>query len=322
MRVLSTVLVTGVAMAYAISPGVALAADVFGSSAVITNRPCAASDAACVVGSTRLQPHQYFGGYGQGFSADPNNLLGGATGAAEVTFSDDYLPTVRVGGGAGAETRTGASASAFRSFTYTGDAAIDFAIEGLLHFTTSGDQLGPIGANEFTGDGTLNVVLSLLRVGTVAAAFGPDSTAADLISNSAINFPDCGAEGVVAVSNFNSAGFAGGEYSQSVGLSQACDGGAIRVNPGDSFVVVASLQAISNRGGYINAMNTFRVVYDEENTFFAGTQEAVGDGFLSRNVALGAPVPEPASWALMIGGFGFAGAALRRRRSARSEQPV
>ncbi len=31
---------------------------------------------------------------------------------------------------------------------------------------------------------------------------------------------------------------------------------------------------------------------------------------------VGAGVPEPATWALMIGGFGMAGAALRRRRSA------
>jgi hypothetical protein len=28
-----------------------------------------------------------------------------------------------------------------------------------------------------------------------------------------------------------------------------------------------------------------------------------------------AGVPEPASWALMIGGFGLAGASLRRRRA-------
>ncbi|MGZ3376624.1 MAG: PEPxxWA-CTERM sorting domain-containing protein, partial [Phenylobacterium sp.] len=32
------------------------------------------------------------------------------------------------------------------------------------------------------------------------------------------------------------------------------------------------------------------------------------------SVAGGGAVPEPASWALMIGGFGLAGAALRRRR--------
>lgn len=31
--------------------------------------------------------------------------------------------------------------------------------------------------------------------------------------------------------------------------------------------------------------------------------------------SVGGGVPEPASWALMIGGFGFAGAALRRRRA-------
>jgi hypothetical protein len=34
-----------------------------------------------------------------------------------------------------------------------------------------------------------------------------------------------------------------------------------------------------------------------------------------RNDATGAGVPEPASWALMIGGFGMAGATLRRRRA-------
>ena len=33
------------------------------------------------------------------------------------------------------------------------------------------------------------------------------------------------------------------------------------------------------------------------------------------NVSLTGGVPEPASWALMIGGFGLAGAALRRRRA-------
>ena len=33
------------------------------------------------------------------------------------------------------------------------------------------------------------------------------------------------------------------------------------------------------------------------------------------NVSISAGVPEPASWALMIGGFGLAGSALRRRRA-------
>ncbi|MBL8773346.1 MAG: PEPxxWA-CTERM sorting domain-containing protein [Phenylobacterium sp.] len=294
----------------------AIAADVFGSGAVITNRACGASGSACnVAASPRLQPHQYFGGYGLGLSAAPNNMLAGASGAAEVTFSEDYLPTVRVASQAGAETRTGASATAFRSFTYGGDVAIDFALSGLLHFYTSGDQLGPLGANEFTGDGMLNVALSLLRVPYVAQSFTPASSAIDIISNSSIGFAECGASGVIAAASFNSGGMSAGEYNQNIGLSEACGGGAIRINPGDSFVVVATLQAISNRTGFIDAMNTFHVVYDEQNTFFAGTQEAVGQGFLADNVQVGAAVPEPTTWALMIGGFGLAGGLLRRRCS-------
>lgn len=41
-------------------------------------------------------------------------------------------------------------------------------------------------------------------------------------------------------------------------------------------------------------------------------------GLIGTSRALGVPtggVPEPASWALMLGGFGFVGAAMRRRRS-------
>ena len=37
------------------------------------------------------------------------------------------------------------------------------------------------------------------------------------------------------------------------------------------------------------------------------------DGFKLTNLAV---IPEPATWAMMIGGFGMAGAAIRRRKSA------
>lgn len=290
------------------------AADVYGSGAVITNRSCPASDAACVVGIQRLQPHQYFGGYGQGLSAT-TSLLGGASGSAEVSFGADYLPTVRLASQAGTETRTGASVTTFRSFTYEGTEAIDFAILGDLHFITSGDAAGPEQQNEFTGDGQLNVALALLRVSSITSVFSEESTGVDIISNTSNSFADCGAAGVIAAGGYNTGGgIAAGEYNQSIGLSQACGGGAIRLNPGDSFVVIATLQAISNRGGFLDASHTFEVRYDEENTFYAGTTEAVGDGFLARNVTVGAAVPEPASWALMIGGFGLAGGMLRRSR--------
>lgn len=50
-----------------------------------------------------------------------------------------------------------------------------------------------------------------------------------------------------------------------------------------------------------------------------GTPSALpggGDYFALDNLTITSDVPEPASWAMMIGGFGLVGAAMRRRRTA------
>lgn len=58
---------------------------------------------------------------------------------------------------------------------------------------------------------------------------------------------------------------------------------------------------------------SFNVVAGQRLIFSAtGTQDTLG-GYLD-NINITA-VPEPGTWALMIGGFGMAGAALRRRRA-------
>ena len=59
-------------------------------------------------------------------------------------------------------------------------------------------------------------------------------------------------------------------------------------------------------GGYDYELITPVPVRDSRGRLLAATQSFV--------FATGAP--EPASWALMIGGFGLAGVALRRRRGA------
>jgi len=55
-------------------------------------------------------------------------------------------------------------------------------------------------------------------------------------------------------------------------------------------------------------------------TFREGTTaltQYLGTGRYSLNIAaVGAAVPETATWAMMIGGFGMVGAAMRRRRTA------
>lgn len=46
------------------------------------------------------------------------------------------------------------------------------------------------------------------------------------------------------------------------------------------------------------------------------TNEVQTDNFVLDAATTGGGVPEPATWALMLGGFGLAGSALRRRRAA------
>lgn len=301
----------------------ARAESIYGAAAIFTDRFCPTAATSCVgvdadgnsvPAGPRISPSQLYGGYGTGLSAS-STLAGGASAAADVSFGGDYLPIVRLGSSAGAETRTGASVTTFRSFTYNGSESINFALAGEVHFFSSGDVDGPFPANEYAGDGTLNVVLSLWRVSDIASRFGPSTTPLDIFNDPGIGFPNCGG-GALAAEGYNSTGVAAGEHFATVGLSQGCDGGAITLNSGDSFVVVASLQALSNRNGFLDAMNTVTVRYDDAHTYISGTGQSVGEGFLSRAITEGAAVPEPSTWALLLGGFGLAGVALRRRRSA------
>lgn len=70
------------------------------------------------------------------------------------------------------------------------------------------------------------------------------------------------------------------------------------------------LSGSGNNNKYVVTLNTGR--YTE---FWFGNNNDVNDGYRLDSIAIGA-VPEPGTWALMIGGFGMAGATLRRRRLA------
>src|SRR4051812_47105332 len=101
------------AAAVALGAGVAHADSLYGSSAIITDRSCAATDANCG-GTARLQPNQLYGGYGQSVSTSTVALAGSASASVQDSFGAGYLPTVRLGSWSGADTRTGASTTAYR----------------------------------------------------------------------------------------------------------------------------------------------------------------------------------------------------------------
>jgi hypothetical protein len=67
------------------------------------------------------------------------------------------------------------------------------------------------------------------------------------------------------------------------------------------------MQTIANRNGYLDATNTIRVKLSES------LPEEVRQTLQENVVTARSLVPEPASWAMMIAGFGVVGAAARRR---------
>ena len=96
----------------------------------------------------------------------------------------------------------------------------------------------------------------------------------------------------------------------------------VQTNP-TAFGLPAFTQAGTCQSGGIAAVAGGCVGYFQFDTIHptAAVQQALFQD-LDRQFALTAAVPEPASWALMIGGFGLVGASLRRRRIAMTMRPA
>jgi hypothetical protein len=159
---------------------------------------------------------------------------------------------------------------------------------------------------EAGGSGFFGANLTILPV---SALNNIGTTGEDLIA-SLTPLSDCGA-GATATAFSSSLGLGAGEHNIPLSLTTGCNGGAITILPGQSFVILSTVQAISNQGGFLDASHTFSALFDPNGTVFSDTGQAVGATFLSRSLTA---VPEPASWAMMIGGFGAIGGAARYRR--------
>jgi hypothetical protein len=189
--------------------------------------------------------------------------------------------------------------------TYTG---FDLTQTDDLYFGIAGalSMDGPVNAADAL---TFNAALSNLALGqavytgtTLISANGIRSVDTKLV----LNFTDLAGNGL-ALTNASAAGFS------TASLGNVSSGSDLPVlNVTGDFKVQQFYQArFTGSGGGFVAAGAF---YDGQPTTGSQLFQSTSGGFYYTEATAGG-IPEPASWALMISGFGAAGSLLRRRRS-------
>jgi hypothetical protein len=280
----------------------AQAASEFGSAVLVTGRDCGskAANQACSGSGTTLFYQDYEGGVGQSVSISDSSPSGNAA-ASSITFRADALPVIQQSAAADANSRVNVNAFAFNSFTYTGDIATPLSYSADLHIVDSSGA--PTAGNGNLANGAAYFAwVAIWNPSLVSSFLGP----ADAFNFGYGNY-DCSTPGVLGFGGV-SGSLSGGEQYLSM-TTASCSGSPLMIDPGQEILAVAFLQTPVNRGGFVDASHTFRVSYDPSlsQDVLANLQNTMEPGV--------AGVPEPASWALMICGFGMAGVALRRRAS-------
>lgn len=99
-----------------------------------------------------------------------------------------------------------------------------------------------------------------------------------------------------------------GKFASDNYASVALNGVTLASQPAQIiFENFTQLTSFSASSGFLAGLNTLT---------FTVTDGGAPSALLVSGLAGTASVPEPAAWALMLGGFGLAGAAMRRRRAA------
>lgn len=280
--------------------GTAASAATYGGVSTLIARDCSGIDAAAAcAGRLPILAQSITGGVGS-TSDGVLDLGDGSHASGQVAFGGLDLPLIRGYTSAVGNVRVGSSNLGFQSFTYTGDTPIELSYAGLLHIVDSSG--GGLTGATLPGGVLYGAYLAIWDPSVIAGL----SSAADL---SNLLYPNCGDAGVFAAGGIGGTGLAGGEESLAVS-TVSCSGSPFMIAPGQEILAVAALQLIGNRGGWADATSTFTITLDP--TLPEETQLALAAGMVSGLSA----VPEPATWAMMVIGFGLVGSASRRARRA------
>lgn len=171
-----------------------------------------------------------------------------------------------------------------------------------------------ISLNTFAG--TLDYNSNEQTYGQFAASFALLSDAADghgpvwTATNNGLFTANCSSPGAGGIATTGVVLTGTGPKSAIVTAAQKCSG-TFELETGHTFYIWSQLQVFSLGSGFVDATNTFKVD-------FAANADPALKALITANAVL-APVdalavPEPASWALMVLGFGAIGGAMRRSR--------
>jgi PEP-CTERM motif len=222
-------------------------------------------------------------------TANPGSAQDGSFAKASAGFGDLSLPVLHAQVDAvGSDSRMNGTAEAFETYTYQGAGPSPFSIAGTLQFEDSSVGSADVIA---AGSGGYQLYIGIYAASqfTGIGSFG-----------------QCGAAGVLG--SYLTPGIGtlqGGAFSVPV-ATQSCGGGPIMLTPGEQVVIDTAFILITNRGGFADASHSFTTFFDP----------ALGEDVTSdlRSNLSAAGIPEPATWALMLAGFGLAGAGLRTAR--------
>lgn len=304
----------GVALAAAAWVAVPAAAQSVGSASYGTLRNCnlvGAGENCDGTGAGQfIAAGQYGGGVGVGgandFQPSANNRAW-----SFVTFDSALdLPEIRAFTRATGNVRMNINTIAFQTYTWGGTVPTDFSITGDLHIVNSstspsgGARPGGAIYSQYVGIWDPSVIIGL-------------STPQQLFT--ALFYAPCGVPGVLGAGSGGGT-LTGGEATFTA-TTTACSAGSLTLAPGQSVLVVAGLQLPVNRGGWADSSATFLTRLGDD--LAPEVKDEIATSLVSA-IAQGAPldvpgapgaVPEPASWAMLIAGFGLVGATLRRRRA-------
>jgi hypothetical protein len=201
-----------------------------------------------------------------------------------------------------------ATVQGVQGYTNTSDVALLIplnAFQGLVdyHLTSGG---GGVGAGiAVTTDAILDPLVAAQWAATGTAGNGPFAAG-------------CGTTGALAFGNAatgpNAPTSPNTQYL-AVSASSCTGSDTFQLNPGSTFYVWARLGIYHAAFGATDALNTFNVTIAPEYQAQVQTNLAPTLARASgANLDIPLAVPEPGTWALMILGFGVAGAGLRHRR--------